>query len=134
MAVSRAAIETAGMLEGMLFLYLEDVEWSLRIRNAGFEVRFVPDAVARHRVSASSGGEVASTAYIYYGTRNTLVVAERLVPMRAPARALRRAVVYGTWLAHALTKPNRGAAVAAVREGYRDAVAGRLGPRSRTRS
>ena len=44
LAVSRAAVERAGLLDETLFLYVEDVEWSLRIRRAGFAVVFVPEA------------------------------------------------------------------------------------------
>ncbi len=42
MAVSRAAIEAAGLLDEELFLYAEDLEWSLRIAEAGFAVVYVP--------------------------------------------------------------------------------------------
>lgn len=134
MAVSRAAIERGGLLDEALFLYVEDVEWSARLRRCGFEVRFEPTARAWHRVSAASGGEAASTAALYYGTRNTVVVCERLAPLPAPLDRLRRFVIEATWLAHALTKPGRRRAVAAVRAGYRDARAGRLGPRASARS
>ena len=53
MAVSRAAIDAAGLLDEELFLYAEDLEWSLRIREAGFAVVYVPEARVRHRVSAA---------------------------------------------------------------------------------
>ena len=56
MAISRAAIERAGLLDEDLFAYVEDVEWCLRIRRAGFAVVFVPGARVWHRVSASTGG------------------------------------------------------------------------------
>ena len=46
MAVSREAIERAGLLDDDLFAYVEDVDWSLRIREAGFECVFVPAARA----------------------------------------------------------------------------------------
>ena len=52
MAVSRAAIDAAGLLDEELFLYAEDLEWCLRIREAGFAVVYVPEARVRHRVSA----------------------------------------------------------------------------------
>ena len=80
MAVSRAAIERAGLLDERLFLYVEDVDWSLRISAAGFAVVFVPDAVVLHQGSASSGGS-ASTANLYYSTRNTIFVSERARPL-----------------------------------------------------
>jgi GT2 family glycosyltransferase len=130
MAVSRAAIERAGLLDEDLFAYVEDVDWSLRIREAGFECVFVPAARAVHRVSASTGGASASTHTVYYGARNTLVVCERHLPLGLAGTALRRVCVLGTCLAHATLVLRTPAAVRAVLDGYGDALAGRLGERS----
>jgi GT2 family glycosyltransferase len=129
LAVSRAAVEQAGLLDEQLFAYVEDVEWSLRIRRAGFGVVFVPDARARHKGSAATGGR-ASTTNLYYSARNTIVVSERHAPLPRGLRGLRRGVVVGAHLAQAATHPSRGAAVRAVLAGWRDARAGRLGQRS----
>lgn len=128
MAVSRRAIDRAGLLDEDLFAYVEDVDWSLRIREAGFQVLLAPEARAWHRVAGSTGG-ASSTHNLYYGTRNTIVVCERHRPLIAPLAWVRRAIVLSTFAAHALSRPNRRAALAAVREGYRDARAGRLGER-----
>ena len=128
MAVSRGAVERAGLLDEKLFAYVEDVEWSLRIRRAGFAIVFVPDAKVRHKGSASTGG-TASTANLYYDTRNTIAVVERHRPLPRGLRALRRGVVVGAHLAQAVRHPSRRAAVGAVIEGWRDARRGRLGPR-----
>jgi GT2 family glycosyltransferase len=129
LAVSRAAAERAGLLDETLFLYVEDVEWSLRIRRAGFGVIFVPDARVRHQGSAASGGR-ASTTNLYYDTRNTIVVSERHAPLPRGARALRRGVIVGAHLVQAARHPARGGAVRAVLAGWRDARAGRSGQRS----
>jgi GT2 family glycosyltransferase len=129
MAVSRPAVERAGLLDLALFAYVEDVEWSLRIRRAGFGVVFVPDARARHKGSAATGGR-ASTTNLYYDTRNTIVVSERHAPLPRGLRSLRRAVVVGAHVAQAAMHPSRGEAVRAVLAGWRDARAGRLGQRS----
>ncbi|HWB21448.1 MAG TPA: glycosyltransferase family 2 protein [Gaiellaceae bacterium] len=129
MAISRAALERAGLLDDELFLYVEDVELSLRVRAMGFAVVFVPDAVVRHKGSASTGGS-SSTTNMYYSTRNTIVVVERHRPLPPGLRALRRGVVVTTHLAQAATHPARGAAARAVIEGWRDARAGRLRQRS----
>jgi GT2 family glycosyltransferase len=129
MAVSRAAVERAGLLDERLFLYVEDVDWSLRIRKAGFAVVFAPDAVVLHTGSASTGG-AASTANLYYSTRNTIYVTEGACPLPRGLRGLRRGVVVGTHLAQAWSHPDRRAARAAVLDGWRDARAGRDGPRS----
>jgi GT2 family glycosyltransferase len=129
MAVSRALVDRVGMLDEELFLYVEDVDLSLRARAAGFAVVFVPDAIVRHRGSASTGGP-ASTTNLYYSTRNTIVVVERHRPLPRGFGGLRRAVVVGAHLAQALGHPNRAAAARAVLAGRRDARSGRLGQRS----
>ncbi|MDQ3670477.1 MAG: glycosyltransferase family 2 protein [Actinomycetota bacterium] len=131
MAVSRAAIELVGPLDESLFAYVEDVEWCLRIRAAGCAVLFVPEARVWHRGSASTGG-TRSTANLYYSARNTLAVVERHRPLPRGLRGLRRGVVVGTHLAQALAHPRRRAALRAVREGWRDYRAGRLGPKAAT--
>ncbi|HEY6638959.1 MAG TPA: glycosyltransferase family 2 protein [Solirubrobacterales bacterium] len=126
MAISRNAIEMVGMFDEDLFAYVEDVDYSLRAHAAGFEVLFVPEARGWHRVGAS-GAAGANNAY--YGTRNMVVVCERHRPLPPPLSVLRRGVIRATFTAFALRQPNRSAALAAVRAGYRDARAGRLGPR-----
>ena len=75
------------------------------------------------------GGEAGSTHVMYYGVRNTVVTTERHHPLPAPLRALRRAVIAGTFLAHVLRGGRRRERLRAVRDGLRDARAGRLGLR-----
>lgn len=122
MAVSRPAVELAGLLDEELFAYVEDVEWSLRIRRAGLTVVFVPDARVVHRGSASTGGPGSPTA-LYYDTRNTIAVWERHLPLPRGATALRRLVIVAAHLLQA----RRLAGARAVIRGWRDAAAGRLG-------
>jgi GT2 family glycosyltransferase len=129
MAVSREAIEAVGMLDEELFAYVEDVDWALRVRRAGLQVVFAPDAHAWHRVSASTGGEAASTHTLYYGVRNTVTVLERRRPLDPLLTRARRLAILAAFSAHALTRADRPAALRAVRSGYADARAGCLGPR-----
>jgi hypothetical protein len=129
MAVSRTAAERVGLLDEDLFAYVEDVDWSLRMRAAGFAVVLVPDAVVRHKGSASTGG-VVSTAGLYYSARNTIVVAERSRQLPIGLRGLRRGVVVATHLLQAASHPRRREAAAAVLDGWKDARAARLGQRA----
>ena len=129
MAVSRSVLGVVGLLDDELFAYVEDVDWSLRIRAAGFEVLFVPEARAWHRVSASTGGEAVSTHTLYYGVRNTIAVTERHRPFPIGIANLRRVAIVATFALHGLRRPGRKKALAAVVEGYRDARAGRFGER-----
>jgi GT2 family glycosyltransferase len=130
MAVSRRVADVVGLLDDDLFAYVEDVDWCCRARAAGFEIWFVPDALAWHRVSASTGGERASTHALYYGVRNTIAVSERHLPLARPLRDLRRWLILAVFLFQALAlSERRRPFVAAVRDGYRDALAGRFGER-----
>ena len=45
-----------GALDESLFAYAEDVDWSLRARDAGSRSSSFPPSVVRHRVSAATGG------------------------------------------------------------------------------
>jgi GT2 family glycosyltransferase len=128
MAVSRAAIEGAGLLDERLFAYVEDVDWSLRIRRAGFAIVFVPQARVRHRGGATTGG-FSSPAALYYHTRNTIAVCERERPLPPGVRSLRRGVVVGAHLVQSLSAADRHAGAAAVLDGWRDYRAGRMGAR-----
>ncbi|MBA2332214.1 MAG: glycosyltransferase family 2 protein [Actinobacteria bacterium] len=128
LAVSRAAIERVGLLDEELFAYVEDVDWCLRIRDAGLRVVFVPAARAWHRVSASTGGK-ASTTSLYYHCRNTLAVCERRRPLGRGHAAVRRAVIVGAHLLQALSHPKRVTALWTVIRAWRDYRRGRMGRR-----
>lgn len=125
MAVSRAAIDAAGLLDEEFFLYAEDLEWCLRIHAAGFAVVFVPNARVRHRVTAASGGAGSPTAS-YYETRNMLAVVERYRPLPRGLTGARRALVVAPRVALAAGRPR--SASAALR-GWRDYRKGRMGRR-----
>jgi len=129
MAISREAIEAVGLLDEELFAYVEDVDWALRVRRAGLEVVFAPGARAWHRVSASTGGEAASTHTLYYGVRNTITVLERRRPLGRFGTALRRTAIVAAFSVHALTRANRRRALRAVACGFADARHARLGGR-----
>lgn len=50
----RSALEQVGFLDERFFVYFEEVDLCLRLRQAGWEVRFVPDATIIHTGGASS--------------------------------------------------------------------------------
>jgi GT2 family glycosyltransferase len=130
MLVPRAVLERVGGFDESLFLYAEDVEWSLRAARAGFRHYVVGESVVRHHVSAAAGGE-SSPLTLYYGLRNSLVVAERFAPLGRLATWRRRLVLLGAHAAQALLARGRLAGLRAVAAGFRDGLRRRLGPRQR---
>ena len=129
MLVPRKVIEEVGYLDGSLFIQVEDVDWSLRMRAAGYRILFVPDALVAHRVAMTSGGERAPLT-AYYEMRNTLFVSSRHAPLRGIARVRRELGSLAVHLLHARLAPNPIANARAVLAGWRDFRAGRLGPYS----
>lgn len=128
MLVRRAVLEDVGLLDGELFLQVEDVEWSLRMRRSGWRVFFVPTGKVWHRVSPATGGEHAP-ATAYYEMRNTLAVCDRYAPLRGVRGVRRRAAILAVGVLHARRGRRPAENMRAVIEGWRDYRDGTLGPR-----
>lgn len=60
--IRREVFRRIGGFEEALFAYLEDVDFCLRAQLAGFQARYIPEAIAWHEVSASSGGGQGASA------------------------------------------------------------------------
>jgi hypothetical protein len=73
--VKREVVEKIGGLSEDYFLYYEDVDFSLRAKKAGYKCLYVPESVIYHKVSRST--KPGSPSYIYYHTRNGLVLSKR---------------------------------------------------------
>lgn len=63
-------VRKIGGFDREYFAYVEDVDWSLRCRDAGFPLVFCPAAKLWHKVSATGGRQPAR--YRYLTTRNHL--------------------------------------------------------------
>lgn len=55
LGVRRRAFEAVGGFDPGYFMYVEDVDLGLRLRRAGWRLRYVPEAEVVHRVGASTG-------------------------------------------------------------------------------
>lgn len=53
MVVRREAIERVGPMDEAFFMFNEDVDWCRRMKTAGWDVVYVPDAVVIHHIGAS---------------------------------------------------------------------------------
>jgi hypothetical protein len=51
--VRREAIDRVGPMDEAFFMFNEDVDWCRRMKTAGWEVCYVPDAVVVHHIGAS---------------------------------------------------------------------------------
>jgi GT2 family glycosyltransferase len=128
MLVPAEVIRQVGLLDDRLFLYIEDVDWALRMKEARWRVYVSFDARLWHGVAASSGGE-DNPAVTYYHTRNMFIVSQRHLPLRGLRGALRHAEILAANAVHAMRCKRPFANLRAVYDGRRDYLRGRLGPR-----
>ena len=66
-------LDAIGDFDPRFYLYLEDTDLALRIRDGGFKIWVAPRAVVYHKVSRSSGGS-ESPNVLYYLVRNNLLL------------------------------------------------------------
>ncbi len=75
MMVKREAIEKAGMMPECFFLYYEELDWSMMIRRAGYDIWYEPACTIYHKESQATGQN--SPLRTYYITRNRLLFVQR---------------------------------------------------------
>lgn len=84
-------VRKTGMLDDRYYLYLEDLDWSIRIKKAGWKTVYVPASVVWH-VNAGSSGRPGNPVHEYYFTRNRLLLGMRYAPWKTKFALIREAV------------------------------------------
>ena len=75
MMIKREVIDKVGLLPECYFLYYEELDWSMMITRAGYEIWYDPASTIYHKESQSTGQE--SPLRTYYITRNRLLLVKR---------------------------------------------------------
>lgn len=90
MFIRREVLERVGYFDEKYFLYLEDADFSQRVKQTGWEIIFIPNAHVWHKVSQSSsiGGDLND----YFITRNRLLFGIRWAPIRSKLALLKESV------------------------------------------
>jgi hypothetical protein len=78
MMVRREVIDKAGMMPTCFFLYYEELDWSMMIRRAGYDIWYEPASTIYHKESQTTGQ--TSPLRTYYITRNRLLLVKRNSP------------------------------------------------------
>ena len=77
MMVKKEVIEKAGLMPEDYFLYYEELDWSMMMRRAGYEIWYEPTFTIFHKESQATGQN--SPLRTFYITRNRLLFAKRNV-------------------------------------------------------
>ena len=75
MMVKREVIDKAGFMPECYFLYYEELDWSMMIRRAGYDIWYEPACTIYHKESQTTGQ--TSALRTYYVTRNRLLFVRR---------------------------------------------------------
>ncbi len=75
MLIPISIIRRVGLFDEDFFMYYEDVDYSLKLKQLGVNMKCIPSAHLWHKVGASSGKKSAMNAY--YDTRNRLYVIQK---------------------------------------------------------
>jgi GT2 family glycosyltransferase len=93
----RSAFDDVGFFDEDFVAYLEDVDWAFRARLSGYELRYVPAAVAYHMGSATTGHR---PEFLALQRQNQLQLIAKNYPARKLFRYLPRiALFHLLWLA-----------------------------------
>ncbi len=79
MMVRREALQKAGLMRENYFLYYEELDWSERIRRAGYEVHVCMQALIYHKESVSVGKKTSLKEY--FMNRNRILFVRRFAPL-----------------------------------------------------
>lgn len=75
MMLKREIIDKVGLMPEFFFLYYEELDWSMMITRAGYEIWYEPTCTIYHKESQSTGQN--SPLRTYYITRNRLLLVKR---------------------------------------------------------
>lgn len=91
MLIKKEVFTKIGFLDDKYFLYLEDMDFCVRAKKAGFKIKFCPSAILWHKNAVSSGGS-GSKLQDYYITRNRLLFAAKYATFRTKIAVLRQVI------------------------------------------
>lgn len=133
MLVKRAVFEQVGLMDEAFFLYFEEVDWSLKVRQHGYRILAVPSSVVWHEVSATLGA--TSPVIDYYMLRNQLRLIGRhwsgtrrsYLWIRVVLRNLLAVAAFTVKSQDRQRIPHRNARLMAIRDAFRGRW-GKMGP------
>ena len=69
MLIHKNILERVGKMDENYFMYCEDIDYSVRLNQAGIKIQYVPEAKLWHKVGKASGGNESAFS-LYYVSRN----------------------------------------------------------------
>lgn len=93
MLVKRGVFEKIGLFDQKYFLYLEDMDFCVRAKKAGFKIMYEPKAIVWHKNAQSAHGS-GSTLQDYFITRNRLLFAFKFANLKTKLAVFKQTLTY----------------------------------------
>lgn len=124
--IKREVIEKIGLMDEDYFLYFEDADWCLKARRAGYKCVLVPNSKIWHKPSSSA--KEGSFSYIYYHTRNGLLMTKKNALFLIKILAyLQSFWVFGKQIIKLILMPSKKKWARAIMLGIKDFYRGKFG-------
>ncbi len=94
MLIKSEVFKKIGLFDEKYFLYLEDMDFSRRVKLAGFKIYFEPSSVIWHKNASTSGGS-GSLLQDYFITRNRLLFSFKYAKFRTKIAVFRQ--IFGSY-------------------------------------
>lgn len=91
LALNPDALQEVGLFNDDYFLYLEDLDLSVRFLRAGWKIGYEPSSVVWHKNAGSSGA--GSNLHHYYQTRNRYLFGFKYAPWRTKLFLLKHLLI-----------------------------------------
>jgi GT2 family glycosyltransferase len=122
--VNLPAVGKVGLLDERFFFYFEDLDWSIRLRQAGFRLRLAAAAHLLHRVAFSTGGEEDAPLRRYHLAHSSVIFWRRHARLGSPLLIVIFRVLSGVKMVTRLVLSGRwetaSAYIRGLRDGWRD--------------
>jgi GT2 family glycosyltransferase len=128
MLMPKGIVECVGGFDHGYFSYVEDVEWSIRSRRAGFRIVLCPTAKLWHDVSVT--GKKRPAMMRYYLTRNHLWTLRRYASLLQFACVLLLLPLRSLWRIFRLARAHDAESIAAELRGLKDGLLADVAPAS----
>lgn len=119
--VNLAALEKVGLLDERFFMYYEDLDWSIRFKQAGYRLLWVGKARLYHQESRSTGG-TDSPLRRYYLARSSVLFFRRHGHLGRPVLIFFFRLGSAVKMVTRLLLQGKGASAAAYLRGIRDGL------------
>jgi len=119
--IRKEIVEEIGLFDPKLFIWFEDLDWSIRARKAGYKLIYTPHSEVWHEGQQSLKGRY-SRKFIYFSTRNLVYLIQKHSGKWRLFLAMRAISVMSKSLIGACGRGNKTDSIQSLAKGFYDGI------------